>query len=71
MNEIDVKEYLEKEFQFKKEKIDIIENFTKNLIEFNQKYNLIGKSTENDVWHRHILDSAQLIKYINFNNPLN
>jgi 16S rRNA (guanine527-N7)-methyltransferase len=69
MNEIDVKEYLKNEFQFKKEKIDIIENFSKYLLEFNQKYNLIGKSTENDVWNRHILDSAQIIKYINFNNP--
>ena len=34
--------------------------------QLNKKYNLISKSTENDVWHRHILDSAQLVKYINF-----
>ena len=33
---------------------------------YNKKYNLISRSTEKDIWHRHILDSAQLIKYINF-----
>ena len=33
---------------------------------FNKKYNLISKSTEKDIWHRHILDSAQLVNYIDF-----
>ena len=28
----------------------------------NLKYNLISKKSEKDVWHRHILDSAQLLK---------
>ena len=31
------------------------------LIKANKKLNLISKSTENDIWERHILDSAQLI----------
>ena len=31
------------------------------LIQANKKLNLISKSTENDIWERHILDSAQLI----------
>ena len=69
MNELEVKDFLKEKFKFKKNKIDIIANFVKYLLEYNQKYNLIGKSTENDVWNRHILDSAQLIKYINFSNP--
>ena len=34
---------------------------------FNKKYNLISKSTEKEIWNRHILDSAQIIKYIDFN----
>ena len=33
---------------------------------FNKKYNLISKSTEKEVWSRHILDCAQIIKYIDF-----
>ncbi len=33
----------------------------------NQNYNLIARSTENQIWHRHILDSAQLVKFIDFN----
>lgn len=34
------------------------------LLKWNQKFNLIGKSTVDDVWNRHILDCAQLIKFI-------
>ena len=32
----------------------------------NQKHNFISKSTEKVIWHRHILDSAQLVKFIDF-----
>ena len=32
----------------------------------NKKHNFISKSTEVDIWHRHILDSAQLVKFIDF-----
>lgn len=41
-----------------------LEQFVDALISYNQKYNLIGESTEKDVWHRHVLDSAQLMCYI-------
>jgi 16S rRNA (guanine527-N7)-methyltransferase len=34
------------------------------LQEWNQKTNLIGKSTISDLWMRHIVDSAQLCSYI-------
>ena len=38
------------------------------LIEYNNKINLIGKSTINDIWDRHITDSLQLVKNIdNYN----
>lgn len=38
------------------------------LIEYNNKINLIGKSTINDIWDRHIADSLQLAKNIdNYN----
>ncbi len=44
--------------------INKLEKFVNLLIEQNQKYNLIGKSTVDDIWNRHILDCAQLIKLI-------
>lgn len=34
------------------------------LIKWNQKINLIGKNTINDIYNRHILDSMQLLKFI-------
>ena len=40
--------------------------FINELLEANKKHNFISRSTESDIWHRHILDSAQLVKFINF-----
>lgn len=34
------------------------------LLKWNKKINLISKTTELDIWQRHIIDSWQLIKYI-------
>ena len=42
--------------------------FEKILLKTNQKLNLIGKSTEKDIWNRHFLDSAQIIDFINKND---
>lgn len=55
--------------------IDLIEKnkirltkYVEFLIEYNNKINLIGKSTINDIWDRHITDSLQLLKNIdNYN----
>ncbi len=48
--------------------IQKLEKFVDLLLIHNQKYNLIGKSTIDDIWNRHILDSAQLIKFITNKN---
>ena len=37
------------------------------LLENNKKFNLIGKSTEKNIWNRHFLDSMQLIDFIDKN----
>ena len=42
-------------------KLDI---YVQYLLDYNKKYNLISKSTESTIWHRHILDSAQIVKFI-------
>lgn len=66
MNTGSVKKYLQENLSFSDEKIDKIRKYVNLLLIFNKKYNLISKSTETEVWNRHILDSAQIIKYIDF-----
>ena len=61
-----VKKYLQENLGFSDEKIDKISKYIDLLLIFNKKYNLISKSTEKEVWSRHVLDSAQIIKYIDF-----
>ena len=67
MDIVFVKRYLQENLSFSDEKIDKIRKYIDLLLIFNKKYNLISKSTEKEVWSRHILDSAQIIKYIDFN----
>ena len=35
------------------------------LLKWNKTINLISKASEKDLWQRHIIDSLQLLKYIN------
>ena len=55
---------LAKNLNFNHEKLQKIELFVNEVLNYNKKYNLISKNSEKDIWHRHVLDSAQLIKYI-------
>lgn len=41
-----------------------LEGYVDFILRYNEKINLIGKSTISDIWQRHIIDSLQLIKYI-------
>ena len=67
MDIVFAKKYLQENLGFSDEKIDKISKYIDLLLIFNKKYNLISKSTEKEIWNRHILDSAQIIKYIDFN----
>tara|TARA_B110000902_G_C14156843_1_gene531746 strand:+ start:428 stop:1048 length:621 start_codon:yes stop_codon:yes gene_type:complete len=40
--------------------------FHSELLKANGRYNLISSSTELTAWNRHILDSAQLVSYVDF-----
>ena len=51
---------------FNKEKISKIIVFKDIVLDFNKNYNVISKNSEPHIWTRHILDSAQIINYINF-----
>ena len=54
--------------QVSRETITSLKKYEKCLIESNKTLNLVGKSTINDVWIRHFLDSSQLIDFIDKNS---
>jgi len=52
-------------FNLNKKQVEKIDFFITSIINFNQHTNLIGKSTIENIWDRHVLDCLQLTKYIN------
>ncbi len=67
MQQLEVINILKKTLNFSDHSIEKLKKFTNLVLKENQNYNLIAKSTEKQIWHRHILDSAQLVKFIDFN----
>ncbi len=67
MQELEVINILKNSLNFSDHSIDKLKKFTHLVLKENKNYNLIAKSTENQIWLRHILDSAQLVKFIDFN----
>jgi len=67
-DKIDSIKILSEVLNFDKESIDQLNILHDELINYNSKYNLISKNTISQIWSRHILDSAQLIKFIDFNS---
>jgi len=70
MTEKEVKSILLNHLHFSQDALYKLDIFSKAVIEYNLKFNLISKSTINQIWDRHILDSAQLVKFIDFNDGL-
>ena len=68
MQELEVIKILQEELKFTDQSIDKLKMLEIELLKANKKHNFISKSTEGSIWSRHILDSAQLVKYINFNH---
>ena len=66
MKQLEVINILKTSLNFSDHSIEKLKKFTNLVLKENKNYNLIAKSTENQIWHRHILDSAQLVKFINF-----
>lgn len=58
--------YLQNNLSFSESDISKIKSYVKLVLSYNQKYNLISKTTEEHIWIRHILDSAQIVKFVNF-----
>ena len=67
MDELNVTKILKKDLGFSSISVEKIKKLVHHLLKQNKRYNLISKSTENSIWDRHILDSAQIIKFIDFN----
>ena len=68
MQQLEVINILKKDLNFTDQSILKLKKFTNLVLKENKKYNLISKTTENQIWARHILDSAQLVKFIDFSS---
>lgn len=66
MQDNEVINILQNRLNFSPKAISDIKIFIDELLKANKKYNFISRNTENDIWLRHILDSAQLVKFIDF-----
>ena len=66
MHDNEVINILQNQLNYSSKNISDIKIFINELLKANKKHNFISKSTENVVWYRHILDSAQLVKFIDF-----
>ena len=66
MQDLEVIKILQNQLNYSSRSISDIKIFINELLKANKKHNFISKSTENVIWHRHILDSAQLVKFIDF-----
>ena len=66
MQDKEVINILRNQLNFSIKSIEILKIFVNELIIANKRHNFISKSTEDDIWHRHILDSAQLVKFVDF-----
>tara|TARA_B100000963_G_C22535366_1_gene629518 strand:- start:12 stop:626 length:615 start_codon:yes stop_codon:yes gene_type:complete len=66
MQEHEVINILQNRLNFSAKIISDTKIFIEELLKANTRHNFISKSTEKNIWHRHILDSAQLVKYIDF-----
>jgi 16S rRNA (guanine(527)-N(7))-methyltransferase RsmG len=52
-------------FNLSKNQVEKIEFFISQIINYNKHTNLVGKSTIENIWERHVLDCLQLSKHIN------
>ena len=66
MQQLEVINILKKDLNFDDSSIQKLRKFADLVLSENKNHNLIAKSTESSIWHRHILDSAQLVKFIDF-----
>ena len=64
MNKDLVIEQININYNVSRETIDKIDRYVECLLDWQNKFNLIGKSSIEKVWERHILDSIQLLNLL-------
>ena len=52
------------EFVLNKTQVDKVDFYLSSIIKHNKHTNLVGKSTIENIWERHVLDCLQLTKHI-------
>ena len=52
-------------YNVSRETIEKLKTYEKLVLEWNNRFNLISKSSVEHIWERHIVDSLQLCKFIN------
>ena len=70
MDHLNTIDTLNRFIRVSRETIKSLIRFEKLLIIENKKLNLIGKSTIQDIWNRHFLDSAQVFDFITKNDKV-
>ena len=66
MQEQEVIRTLQNQLNYTEKNISDIKIFINELLKANNRHNFISKSTERVIWQRHILDSAQLVNFIDY-----
>jgi len=63
MDEAEARAFIEREFDVPRETMIRLDAFVDFLREENEQQNLVSKATLDAVWQRHMLDSAQLLRW--------
>jgi len=64
VDENEAKAWLERELSVSRETFDRLDAFVALLREENEVQNLVSRTTLDQVWSRHIVDSAQLLRFV-------
>ena len=59
-----------KTYNVSRETIEDLKTYEKLVLEWNNKFNLISKSSVEYIWERHIEDSLQLCNFINLDDKV-
>jgi 16S rRNA (guanine527-N7)-methyltransferase len=64
MNEDEARAWVEREFDVPRETMGRLDAFTAFLRDENERQNLVSRGSLDHIWHRHIADSAQLLRWV-------
>jgi len=64
MNETSARAWIEREYDVPRETMALLDAFAALLREENERQNLVSKASLDQLWLRHIADSAQLLRFV-------